>query len=113
MSKRQEIEQLSPNVTTEENGAHSSDHSASTSLIDSNERDEVQTVTEERDEAQTVIGEDDEAQAVLYESEENNINSLTVAERRFVMIEAATNSVISSLIHRTILSAWKHQVFLH
>ncbi len=108
-SKRQEVEQLDPNVTAEENDVHDSNHSASTPLIDSNESEEVQEVTEEEEEPQAVIGEDNEAQAVSKKSEEkeNGSNTLTLAERRTVMVEAATNSVMSSLIRRTILPAWR------
>jgi len=39
--------------------------------------------------------------------EESFNTTLTLAERRMVMIEAAVNSVMSALIHRNILSAWK------
>ena len=51
--------------------------------------------------------EDEEVQTESEKSKEVQVNSLTLAERRSVMIELDVNSVMSSLIHRTIISFWK------
>jgi len=87
-SKRGKMEQFNPVVTAEE-----SDYSANTE-------------TEEDDEVLSDLEEGDEVQAVP-EDNKNQPSGLTLAERRAVMIEAAVNAVMSSLIHRNIKSAWE------